>query len=46
MKVELHAESNPVASRTIIKLALLGGLTLALVYGILEVVVNAVKVFE
>ena len=46
MKTQLHIESTPVVSRTIVKLALLGGITLALVYGILMVFVNAVKIFE
>jgi hypothetical protein len=46
MKAQLHLESTPVVSRTIVKLALLGGLTLGLVYGVLMVFMNAVKVFE
>ena len=46
MKTELHIEATPVVSRTIVKLALLGGLTLGLVYGVLMVFVNAVKIFE
>jgi hypothetical protein len=46
MKTELHIESTPVVSRTIVKLALLGGITLALVYGILMVFANAVKIFQ
>jgi hypothetical protein len=46
MKTQLHIESTPVVSRTIVKLALLGGLTLGLVYAILIAFVNAVKIFE
>ena len=46
MKTQLHIESTPVVSRTIVKLALLGGLTLGLVYAVLIVFVNAVKIFE
>jgi len=46
MKTELHLESTPVVSRTIAKLALLGGLTLGLVYVVLMVFVNAVKIFQ
>ena len=46
MKTELHIESTPVVSRTIVKLALLGGLTLGIVYAILIGFVNAVKIFE
>ncbi len=46
MRTQLHLESTPVVSRTIVKLALLGGLTLGLVYVVLMAFVNAVKVFE
>lgn len=46
MKAQLHIESTPVVSRTIVKLAFLGGLTLGLVYVVLMVFVNAVKIFE
>ena len=46
MKTELQIESTPVVSRTIVKLTLLGGVTLGLVYAVLMVFVNAVKIFE
>jgi hypothetical protein len=46
MKTQLHVEATPVVSRTIAKLALLGGVTLGLVYVILMVFMNAVKIFE
>ena len=46
MKTQLQIESTPVVSRTIVKLALFGGLTLGLVYAVLMVFVNAVKIFE
>jgi hypothetical protein len=46
MKTQLQIESTPVVSRTLVKLALLGGLTLGLVYAVLMVFVNAVKIFE